>query len=104
MKNYNPDEHTIILDPQEQEIEDAFESGSLTTIPNFEEEKKRYQKIAANSAKQRKNKMISLRISEADLADIQTVANQRRLPYQTYIISIVHQHTQSELRKLRKQE
>lgn len=54
MKNYNPQEHTIVLDPEEQEIEDVFERGTLTTIPNFEEEKKRYQIIATNSAKQRK--------------------------------------------------
>ena len=76
------------LDKEEKEILDAYEKGSVASIPNVEKEIERYREYA--KAALQKNKRINIRISERDLIHIQRKAVEEGLPYQTLISSILH--------------
>ena len=76
------------ISKKEKDILDAVEGGEWSTIPNFEQERKRYQECA--EATFRKNKRLSIRISEKDFADIQKRALQEGVPYHTLISSVLH--------------
>ena len=83
------------LDKEEKEILKSFERGEWKTIPNMEEEKKRYSSYAR--AALRKNKRINIRVPESDLKSIQEKAAQEGLPYQTLISSILHKFVTGRL-------
>ncbi len=76
------------IDKDEKEILDSVEKGEWRTIPEVEQESRRYQKYAR--AAFRKDKRINIRISEKDLIKLQQRALKEGLPYQTYISSILH--------------
>ncbi len=67
------------LDPEEQEILDAFESGQLTRSANWQEELEQQQKIASATFAQ--NSTISISVSEKDLRLLQKRASAEGLPY-----------------------
>ena len=83
------------LDKEEKELLDSVERGEWKTIPNFEEEAKRYQEYAR--ATFRKDKRVSIRISEKDLVNIQKRALQEGLPCQTLMSSILHKFINGRL-------
>ena len=76
------------MSKEEKELLESVERGEWKTIPDFEKEAKRYQECAR--ATFRKNKRLSIRISEKDFADIQKRALQQGVPYHTLISSILH--------------
>lgn len=76
------------LDDEEQDLVDSFERGEWRSVPNFEQEKKKYQEIAA--ATFRKDRRVNIRISSKDLIGLQKRALEEGLPYQTLISSILH--------------
>ena len=76
------------LDQEEKEILDAFESGDMQPIPNAKEEIEKHKKYAAESF--RKDKRINIRIASRDLSILQKLAIAEGIPYQTYIVSILH--------------
>ncbi len=78
----------FILSEEEEQILKDYEKGKLSSIDNLEEEKKRYQKIAAETLNKTKN--INIRLSEKDLQKIKTKAVEDGLPYQTLVSSIIH--------------
>jgi predicted DNA binding CopG/RHH family protein len=80
----------IKLDKEEQDLVDSFERGEWRSVPNFEEEKKRYEKIAA--ATFRKDRSINIRISTKNLHGLQKRALEEGIPYQTLISSILHKY------------
>jgi predicted DNA binding CopG/RHH family protein len=80
----------IKLDKEEQELVDSFERGEWRSVPNFEEEKKRYQEIAAATFK--KDRRVNIRISTKDLHGLQIRALEEGIPYQTLISSILHKY------------
>lgn len=80
----------IKLDKEEQELVDSFERGEWHSVPNFEEEKKRYQEIAAATFK--KDRRVNIRISTKDLHGLQVRALEEGIPYQTLISSILHKY------------
>ena len=55
------------LDDEEQDLVDSFERGEWRSVPNFEQEKKKYQEIAA--ATFRKDRRVNIRISSKDLIE-----------------------------------
>ena len=76
------------LDQEEQEILDAFESGTIQAAPNAREEIRKHRKYAAETFK--KDKRINIRIASRDLSAIQKLAIAEGIPYQTFIVSILH--------------
>jgi predicted DNA binding CopG/RHH family protein len=83
------------LDAEEQqeldEIEAALDNGTLKSVPNFEQEKKRF--VAAAKATLNKTKNINIRLSERDLFKIKSMAIEEGMPYQTLVSSILHKAT-----------
>ncbi len=78
------------LTKEEQEIEDAIERGEYTSIPNFEEEKKRIEAIARNTLA--KTRTISVRISERNLMRLKAASAREGIPYQTLISSLIQKN------------
>ena len=76
------------LDKEEQEILDAFESGIIQPIPNAKKEIEKHKKFAAETFK--KDKRINIRIASRDLSTLQKLAMIEGIPYQTFIVSILH--------------
>ena len=71
------------LDPEEQALLEAFDSGTLTQVANVDSELKRHKEYA--TATFQKDARINIRISSKDLRLIQKRALSEGLPYQTLI-------------------
>ncbi len=80
----------IKLDEYEQRIEDEAE----LTVPVTGEKKARIEAILARA---RKNRAISLRIAEFDLARLKKRAEEEGMPYQTLINTILHKYVSNQL-------
>ena len=80
----------IKLDNEEAELLASVEAGEWQSVPNFEREKKRYQKIAAATFK--KDRRVNIRISSRDLIGLQKRALEEGIPYQTLISSILRKY------------
>lgn len=78
------------LTKEEQDLVDSVNNGEWKSVDNLEEEKERYAAMARNT--QRKNKSISIRLTEGDLMRIKSRALEEGLPYQTLISSIIHKY------------
>lgn len=72
-----------------KKVENRSLGGKLKSLPkkNFEKEKAKFQKIAANTLKR---KSINIRIIESDIDKLKAIALDEGMPYQTYITSILH--------------
>jgi len=76
------------LDKYEQEILDSYERGEWKSVKNVKQEIKKHREYARNTLK--KDKRVNIRISSKDLEDLQVIALQEGLPYQTLMASILH--------------
>ena len=77
------------LDPYEHEVLEAYESGKLKSIAS----KAELQRMrAAARATGIKDKRVNIRLSSADLLDIQAKALAEGMPYQTLIASVLHKY------------
>ena len=85
------------LDGEEREILHAIEREDVTPIPMTTKERKKVQQIAKNTLTMRKNKAISIRISEQDLQAIRAKAAEQGMPYQTLITSVLHRYVHGTL-------
>jgi predicted DNA binding CopG/RHH family protein len=82
------------LDPYEREVLEAYESGKLKPIAS----KAELQRLrAAARATSIKDKRVNIRLSSADLLDIQAKALAEGMPYQTLIASILHKYAAGKL-------
>ncbi|MEO7853266.1 MAG: hypothetical protein ABIR94_13565 [Rubrivivax sp.] len=82
------------LDPYELEILEAYESGKLKSIAS----KAELQRMrAAARATAIKDKRVNIRLSSADLLDIQAKALAEGMPYQTLIASVLHKYVAGKL-------
>jgi len=77
------------LDVYEREILTAFEKGKLKSVAT-KRELERFK--AAARATAIKDRRVNIRLSSADLGDIQTKALQEGVPYQTLIASVLHKY------------
>jgi len=84
MKDYD-------LDPEEQQILEAFEAGEFVDVPDFKQEKARAE--VAAKATLNKTKNINIRLSERDLYKLKAKAVEEGIPYQTLASSILHKAT-----------
>lgn len=83
-----------MLDEEEEKILKDFEDGKYVRVRNFEQEKKRLQKIARNTFNKTRN--INIRLSEKDLHKIKVKAAEDGIPYQTLVGSILHRFANRE--------
>lgn len=79
------------------EYENAIESGlgDTASVNNLEVEITRAREAAQRFA--RKNKTITLRVSEYDLQAIKQRAAREGMPYQTLIHSVMHKYVTDQL-------
>ena len=80
----------IKLDKEEAELLASVERGEWRSVPNFEQEKEKAEKIAAATFK--KDRRVNIRISTKDLHGLQKRALEEGIPYQTLISSILHKY------------
>ncbi|MFH1846653.1 MAG: antitoxin [Candidatus Omnitrophota bacterium] len=84
------------LDKEEREHLNFVEKGQWKSVKDKEAKVKRYALYAKNTIK--KNKRISIRMSNQDYLGIQVKAMEEGLPYQTLITSIVHKYVLGTLK------
>lgn len=82
------------LDDEEQELLATFEAGEWQSVGDPERllTLKSYAKAVIA-----KDRRITLRLSSADLAGIQTKAIEEGIPYQTLISSVIHKYVTGRL-------
>ena len=90
------------LTKEERELLDSFERGEWTPVKNLPKRKAELMKYARNTLK--KDKRLNIRISERDLNELQRMAVNEGLPYQTYVSSIIHKFVNGKLVETRGRE
>jgi predicted DNA binding CopG/RHH family protein len=85
----------IKLDKEEKEILESFERGEWKQVKNLKSEIKKHQKYARKTLK--KDKRVNIRISSKDLEEIQALAIENGIPYQTLMSSILHRYVHGGL-------
>lgn len=83
------------LDPEEQALLDAFESGILTRVENVDLERQRHKDYAI--ATLQTDTHINISISSIDLRLLQKQALSEGLPYQTLITRLLHKYVEGQL-------
>jgi predicted DNA binding CopG/RHH family protein len=83
------------LDEEEKDILDSFERGEWKQVKNFNIEVKKHQEYARKTLK--KDKRVNIRISSKVLEEIQTIAAENGIPYQTLMTSILHRYVHGSL-------
>jgi predicted DNA binding CopG/RHH family protein len=76
------------LDKEEKDILESYERGEWKPLRNSKKEIQKHMEYARNTLK--KDKRVNIRISAKDLEDIQTIALEEAIPYQTLMASVLH--------------
>jgi len=84
-----------LLDDQEKDILESYERGEWRPIRNPKAEIKKLREYAKNTLQ--KDKRINIRMSSKDLDQVQVIAAQEGIPYQTLISSIIHKYVSGYL-------
>jgi len=79
-----------VLDVEEKDIVESYERGEWRPIKNPKAEIKKLREYAKNTLQ--KDKRINIRMSSKDLDQVQVIAAQEGIPYQTLISSIIHKY------------
>jgi len=79
-----------ILDEEEKDILESYERGEWMPVKNPKAEIKKLRQYARNTLQ--KDKRINIRMSSKDLDQVQVIAVQEGIPYQTLISSIIHKY------------
>ena len=85
------------LDKEEQEILTAFEKGELKPVRQQNAIISRLRNAARNTIV--KDKRVNIRISTKDLTELQVLAIQDGIPYQTLMSSVLHKYASGKLRE-----
>jgi predicted DNA binding CopG/RHH family protein len=80
----------IVLDDEEKDILETYERGEWVPVKNPKKEINKLQKYARNTLQ--KDKRINIRMSSKDLDQVQVIAAQEGMPYQTLVSSIIHKY------------
>ncbi len=84
-----------ILDEEEKDILESYERGEWMPVKNPKAEIKKLRQYAKNTLQ--KDKRINIRMSSKDLDQVQVIAVQEGIPYQTLISSIIHKYVSGYL-------
>jgi hypothetical protein len=87
------------LDRDEQGLLRAYEKGTLVSVRPTKGQLRALG--AAARATFIKNRRVNIRLSTADLMDIQARAYEEGVPYQTLIASVLHKYVSGRLREAR---
>jgi predicted DNA binding CopG/RHH family protein len=85
----------IKLDKDEQEILKSFERGEWKSVQNVKAEIMKHQRYARKTLK--KDKRVNIRISSKVLEEIQALAAENGIPYQTLMSSVLHRYVSGYL-------
>jgi predicted DNA binding CopG/RHH family protein len=85
----------IILKDEEKDILDSYDRGEWRPVKNQKQEIRKLQQYARNTLQ--KDKRINIRMSSKDLDQVQVIAAQEGIPYQTLISSIIHKYVSGYL-------
>ncbi|WP_303288495.1 CopG family antitoxin [Marinobacter sp. SS8-8] len=85
------------LDPEEQELLEAYESGEFES--DLDADRREYLTKAAEETF-RKDKRINIRISSRDLEALQRRALEEGLPYQSLVSSVLHKYVSGGLKDI----
>ena len=93
MNTYN------ITPEEEKELMKSYERGEWKPVSKkeFEETMAVARQAVLNTREMRKNKAISIRISEKDLEALRAKAVEQGMPYQTLITSVLHRYIHGTL-------
>jgi len=83
------------LDAEEKNILDSYERDEWKPVKNPKAEIKKLSEYAKNTLQ--KDKRINIRMSSKDLDQVQVIAAQEGIPYQTLISSIIHKYVSGYL-------
>jgi predicted DNA binding CopG/RHH family protein len=83
------------LTQEENNIIDYIESGKAKSIENLENEKQRFQKMAASYGA--KKKAVNIRLPESDIYLLKQKALENGLSYQNIIQTLIHQYTHGKI-------
>jgi predicted DNA binding CopG/RHH family protein len=78
------------LDKEEREILKSFERGEWRPVKDLKREVLRHERYARSTL--RKDKRVNIRISSKDLDEVQAIAIEQGIPYQTLMASIIHRY------------
>ncbi|MCU0599649.1 MAG: antitoxin [Desulfobacterales bacterium] len=84
-----------VLDKEEKDILNSYERGEWKSVKNPKAETKKLREYARNTLQ--KDKRINIRMSSKDLDQVQIIAVQEGIPYQTLISSIIHKYVSGYL-------
>ena len=85
-------------DKQTRRFIRAAEKGELVSVPNLPLVKHKLTRAAKATLKARKNKSVTIRISEEDLHKLKVKANHKGIPYQTLLTSLIHQYNDNKVK------
>lgn len=85
----------IKLDKNEEEILESFERGEWKSVQNVKTEIMKHQQYARKTLK--KDKRVNIRISSKVLEEIQALAAEKAIPYQTLMSSVLHRYVSGYL-------
>ena len=91
----------IKLNPEDQEMLEAFEEGKFQSDLK-DERRTQLAKFAKNTIK--KDKRINIRISSRDLEALQRRAIEEGLPYQSLVSSVLHKFVSGGLKDVSAQK
>jgi len=84
-----------VLNSEEKEILESYERGEWRPIKNPKAEINKLREYAGNTLQ--KDKRINIRMSSKDLDQVQVIAAQEGIPYQTLVSSIIHKYVSGYL-------
>ena len=84
-----------VLDDEEKDILESWENGEWVSVKDAKKEINKLQQFAKNTLNQ--NKRISIRMTSKDLDQVQLIAVQEGIPYQTLVSSIIHKYVSGYL-------
>src|SRR6266852_3190827 len=87
------------LDRYEREILGAYEKGALVSAQPTRAQRTAFRDAARATFV--KSRRVNIRLSPADLMDIQARAYEEGVPYQTLIASVLHKYVSGRLRERR---
>lgn len=85
------------LDRYERELLGAYEKGALVSVRPTKAQLAAFRDAARTTFV--KSRRVNIRLSSADLMDIQARAYEEGVPYQTLIASVLHKYVSGRLRE-----
>jgi predicted DNA binding CopG/RHH family protein len=85
------------LNEEEQEILTAFEIGELKPVRHQAALIARLRTAARNTIK--KDRRVNIRLSTKDLTELQALAIQEGIPYQTLMSSVLHKYASGRFKE-----